>query len=213
MAELKPQVRLLGFASLLNDSASEMIYPLLPVFLTSVLGATPVTVGVIEGAADGLASILKYFAGSISDKLPRRKPLVVIGYGLAAASRALIAVAGRWLAVLTARLIDRTGKGIRSAPRDAIIADVTPAEDRGRASRDQVTLLDAGGRAVGSHRSPTATDRRLDLVRGDLRGVSVRAFAAVLHRTVRAVRDSVHVVGRSGTGVDQRFGSCRGSRE
>jgi MFS family permease len=148
MAALKPQVRLLAFVSLLNDSASEMIYPLLPVFLTTVLGATPVTVGVIEGAADGLASILKYFAGSISDKLPRRKPLVVIGYGLAAASRALIAVAGRWPAVLTARLIDRTGKGIRSAPRDAIIADVTPAEDRGRAFGFQ-RALDHTGAVVG----------------------------------------------------------------
>src|SRR4051794_15708781 len=144
MAALKPQVRLLAFVSLLNDSASEMIYPLLPVFLTSVLGATPVTVGVIEGAADGLASILKYFAGSISDKLPRRKPLVVIGYGLAAASRALISVAGRWPTVLTARLIDRTGKGIRSAPRDAIIADVTPANDRGRAFGFQRALDHTG---------------------------------------------------------------------
>jgi MFS family permease len=148
MAALKPQVRLLAFVSLLNDSASEMIYPLLPVFLTSVLGATPVTVGVIEGAADGLASILKYFAGSMSDKLPRRKPLVVVGYGLAAASRALIAVAGRWPAVLTARLIDRTGKGIRSAPRDAIIADVTPAEDRGRAFGFQ-RALDHTGAVIG----------------------------------------------------------------
>jgi MFS family permease len=148
MAALKPQVRLLALVSLLNDSASEMIYPLLPVFLTTVLGATPVTVGVIEGAADGLASILKYFAGSISDRLPRRKPLVVIGYGLAAASRALIAVAGRWPAVLTARLIDRTGKGIRSAPRDAIIADVTPPEDRGRAFGFQ-RALDHTGAVVG----------------------------------------------------------------
>jgi len=145
---LKPQVRLLGFASLLNDSASEMIYPLLPVFLVTVLGATPVTVGVIEGAADGLASILKYVAGSISDRMPRRKPLVVGGYALAAASRALIAVAGRWPAVLTARLIDRTGKGIRSAPRDAIIADVTPAEDRGRAFGFQ-RALDHTGAVVG----------------------------------------------------------------
>jgi MFS family permease len=148
MAALKPQVRLLAFISLLNDSASEMIYPLLPVFLTTVLGATPVTVGVIEGAADGLASILKYFAGSISDRLPRRKPLVVIGYGLAAASRALISVAGRWPAVLTARLIDRTGKGIRSAPRDAIIADVTPPEDRGRAFGFQ-RALDHTGAVIG----------------------------------------------------------------
>jgi len=148
MPKLRPQVRLLAFASLLNDTASEMIYPLLPVFLTSVLGATPVTVGVIEGAADGLASILKYVAGSLSDRLPRRKPLVVGGYALAAASRALIAVAGRWPAVLTARLIDRTGKGIRSAPRDAIIADVTPAEDRGRAFGFQ-RALDHTGAVMG----------------------------------------------------------------
>ncbi|HWW61324.1 MAG TPA: MFS transporter [Thermoanaerobaculia bacterium] len=131
--KLKPQVKLLGLVSLLNDSASEMIYPLLPVFLTSTLGATPVIVGIIEGAADAVASILKFFAGSLSDRMPRRKPLIIAGYGLAAASRALIGVAGRWPAVLTARLIDRTGKGIRSAPRDALIADVTPPEQRGKA--------------------------------------------------------------------------------
>ena len=145
---LKPQVILFGFVSLLNDSASEMIYPLLPIFLTTTLGATPVIVGIIEGAADGLASILKYFAGSISDRLPRRKPFVVIGYALAAASRALIAVAGRWPSVLAARLIDRTGKGIRSAPRDAIIADVTPVEQRGKAFGFQ-RALDHTGAIVG----------------------------------------------------------------
>ncbi|MEA2165731.1 MAG: hypothetical protein QOK37_3858 [Thermoanaerobaculia bacterium] len=144
MPTLKPQVRLLALISLLNDSASEMIYPLLPVFLTSVLGATPVTIGVIEGAADGLASILKLIAGSLSDRMPRRKPLVVTGYALAAASRALIAVAGRWPTVLTARLIDRTGKGIRSAPRDAIIADVTPPEQRGHAFGFQRALDHTG---------------------------------------------------------------------
>jgi MFS family permease len=144
MEKLKPQVRLLAFVSLLNDSASEMIYPLLPVFLTSVLGATPVTIGIIEGAADGLASILKLIAGTISDRLPRRKPLVVAGYALAAASRVLIAVAGRWPAVLTARLVDRTGKGIRSAPRDAIIADVTPPEQRGHAFGFQRALDHTG---------------------------------------------------------------------
>ena len=131
--KLKPQVLLLGLAALLNDSASEMIYPLLPVFLTATLGATPAVVGLIEGAADGLASILKYFAGRWSDRLGRRKPLIVSGYGLAAASRALIAAASVWPLVLSARLIDRTGKGIRSAPRDAMISDVTPKEDRGRA--------------------------------------------------------------------------------
>src|SRR5262245_18013364 len=145
---LKPQVILLGLVSLLNDAASEMIFPLLPVFLTSTLGATPVVVGIIEGAADGLASILKYFAGSISDRLPRRKPLVVTGYALAAASRALIAVAARWPAVLTARLIDRTGKGLRSAPRDAIIADVTPDAQRGKAFGFH-RALDHSGAIVG----------------------------------------------------------------
>lgn len=148
VTRLKPQVRLLALISLLNDAASEMIYPLLPVFLTSVLGATPVTIGVIEGAADGLASILKLVAGTMSDRMPRRKPFVVIGYALASGSRALIAVAGRWPAVLTARLIDRTGKGLRSAPRDAIIADVTPPEQWGHAFGFQ-RALDHTGAVVG----------------------------------------------------------------
>src|SRR5258708_32585842 len=117
--KLKPQVLLLGLASLLNDTASEMIYPLLPVFLSTTLGASPAIIGVIEGAADALASILKYFAGAWSDRAKERKTLVALGYGLAAGSRALIAAATMWPIVLTARLIDRTGKGIRSAPRDA----------------------------------------------------------------------------------------------
>ena len=130
---LRPQVILLGLVSLLNDSASEMIYPLLPVFLTTTLGATPLIVGLIEGTADALSSILKLAAGWISDRLPRRKPLIVGGYALATISRAWISVAGRWPSVLAARLLDRTGKGIRSAPRDAMIADVTPVESRGRA--------------------------------------------------------------------------------
>src|SRR4051794_14376716 len=130
---LRPQVILLGLVSLLNDSASEMIYPLLPVFLVSTLGATPLIVGLIEGSADALASILKLFAGAWSDRLPRRKPLIVTGYALAALSRGWIAVAARWPSVLGARLLDRTGKGIRSAPRDAMIADVTPEESRGKA--------------------------------------------------------------------------------
>lgn len=131
--KLRPQVILLGLVSLLNDSASEMIYPILPIFLTMTLGATPFDVGMIEGLADAVASILKYFAGSWSDRLTRRRPLISSGYALAAGSRALIAAAVAWPWVLAARLIDRTGKGIRSAPRDALISDVTPVEQRGRA--------------------------------------------------------------------------------
>src|SRR5438132_14100988 len=145
---LRPQVVLLGFISLLNDSASEMIYPLLPVFLTSTLGATPLIVGLIEGAAEALSSILKLVAGWISDRLPRRKPLIVGGYALATASRAWISLAGSWPSVLGARLLDRTGKGIRSAPRDAMIADVTPFETRGKAFGFQ-RALDHTGAVVG----------------------------------------------------------------
>lgn len=130
---LQPQVILLGFAALLNDTASELIYPLLPLFLTATLGATPAVLGIVEGAADGLSSILKYFAGAWSDRSKRRKPWIVSGYGLAAASRALIGVAAAWPMVMAARLMDRTGKGARSAPRDAMISDVTPPDQRGRA--------------------------------------------------------------------------------
>jgi MFS family permease len=133
VAKLKPQVILLGLVSLLNDSASEMLFPLLPVFLTTTLGATPVVIGLIEGAADGLASILKYFAGLWSDRMPKRKPFIVTGYSLAVIARLIIASAVAWPMVLGARLLDRTGKGIRSAPRDALISDVTPPEQRGRA--------------------------------------------------------------------------------
>jgi MFS family permease len=132
-SKLKPQVVLLGLAALLNDAASELIYPLLPVFLTATLGATPAVVGLIEGAAEFMASVVKYFSGAWSDRAKKRKPMVVSGYALAAASRLLIAAATMWPLVLTARLLDRTGKGIRSAPRDAMISDVTPPNQRGRA--------------------------------------------------------------------------------
>ena len=112
-SRLRPQVIILGIVSLLNDAASEMIYPLLPVFLTTTLGASALIVGLIEGSADALASVLKLFAGAWSDRFRRRKPLVAGGYTLAALSRGLIAIAGSWPLVLAARLVDRTGKGIR----------------------------------------------------------------------------------------------------
>src|SRR5947209_5144734 len=125
-----------------------MIYPLLPVFLISTLGATPLIVGLIEGTADALSSILKLAAGWISDRLPRRKPLIVGGYALAPLSPAWLSLAGRRPSVLGARLLDRTGKGIRSAPRDAMIADVTPLESRGKAFGFQ-RALDHTGAVIG----------------------------------------------------------------
>jgi MFS family permease len=124
---------ILGFVSLLMDVSSELIHSLLPVFLVSVLGASAITVGFIEGAAESVALIVKVFSGALSDYLGKRKMLAVIGYGLGALSKPLFALAGSPGMVLGARLIDRTGKGIRGAPRDALVADIAPPEVRGAA--------------------------------------------------------------------------------
>jgi MFS family permease len=130
---LTRNVVVLGFVSLLNDGASEMIYPLLPVFLTAVLGAGPAALGIIEGVAESTASILKLYSGYLSDRLKRRKGWVVIGYSISNVIRPLIAFSTSWLHVLTLRFSDRVGKGLRTSPRDAIIADSTPVEYRGMA--------------------------------------------------------------------------------
>lgn len=123
----------LAAVSLLTDASSEMIYPLLPVFLSSVLGAGPLAIGAIEGAAESVAAILKLVSGWWSDRLPRRKPLVLAGYGIASIVRPLIGFAQAVPHVLAIRLIDRVGKGIRGAPRDALIADAVDPSMRGRA--------------------------------------------------------------------------------
>ena len=110
-----------------------MIFPLLPIFITQTLGGTAAILGVIEGAADALSSVLKYVFGRLSDRTGRRKPFIVGGYALTTLSRLLIPLAAIWPAVLASRLFDRTGKGLRTSPRDAMIAEVTPADQRGRA--------------------------------------------------------------------------------
>jgi MFS family permease len=123
----------IGATSLLNDAASEMIYPLLPAFLTSVLGAGAATLGVIEGSADALSSLLKLVSGHLSDRGDRRKPLVVLGYVIAGLARPLVAFARGAGFVLAVRLVDRTGKGLRASPRDALIGDLAPPGLHGRA--------------------------------------------------------------------------------
>jgi MFS family permease len=143
-ARLPAAVYLLGLTSLLNDAASDMIYPMLPVFLTGVLGAGAAALGEIEGAAEAVASLLKLAAGYASDRARTRKPLVVTGYVLASAVRPLIAFARSVGGVLAIRLIDRFGKGVRSSPRDALIADVVPAAARGRAFGVHQAMDDAG---------------------------------------------------------------------
>jgi len=131
--EIPGSVWALGLVSLFMDSSSEMIHALLPLYLVSVLGASTLTVGIIEGIAEATASITKVFSGALSDYLGNRKWLAAAGYGLAALSKPIFPLAPDigWLAV--ARFIDRVGKGIRGAPRDALVADLTPADLRGTA--------------------------------------------------------------------------------
>jgi MFS family permease len=130
---IPPTVWALGIVSMLMDVSSEMIHSLLPVFMTVVLGASAMTVGIIEGVAEATALITKVFSGVLSDYVRKRKWLTVVGYAMGALTKPLFALATGTGWVLTARFIDRIGKGIRGAPRDALIADVTPPEVRGAA--------------------------------------------------------------------------------
>ncbi|MDD5586560.1 MAG: MFS transporter, partial [Alphaproteobacteria bacterium] len=123
----------LGLVSMLMDTSSEMIFSLLPVFLVSSLGASALAVGIIEGIAEATASITKIFSGVISDFLGKRKALAVIGYGLAALTKPVFALAQTVGWVVGARFVDRVGKGIRGAPRDALLSDLTPPGTRGAA--------------------------------------------------------------------------------
>lgn len=122
----------LGVTSLFADVASEMIFPLLPVFLTSI-GASAALLGLVEGVSDAAASLTKLASGYMADRAARKKPLVLFGYAVAAAVRPLVAFAGAWWQVLAVRVTDRIGKGIRSSPRDALIAGAVSQNQSGRA--------------------------------------------------------------------------------
>lgn len=128
---LSPNVLALSLVSLLNDTSSEIIYPLLPAFLAITLGASPFAIGLIEGFAESVSSLLKLFSGYLSDRFNQRKLLVFSGYTLSSVMRPLLAFVSSWQQVLVLRVTDRTGKGIRGAPRDALIADSTAPEKRG----------------------------------------------------------------------------------
>lgn len=138
----------LGLVSLFTDISSEMIYPLLPVFLISVLGVGPVFVGLVEGVAEATASFLKLFSGWISDRQQKRKFLVVSGYTLSTLTRPLVAAAMAGWHVLLIRFLDRVGKGIRTSPRDALIADSSPGSEHGKAFGFQ-RALDHTGAVIG----------------------------------------------------------------
>ncbi len=141
---LSPNVVALGWVSMLTAMSSAMIYGLLPVFLVRVLGVSMASVGLIEGTAEAANSLIKVFSGALSDRIGRRKPLVVFGYALSAVIKTLFPLAGAASTVLAARVIDRLGKGIRDAPRDAFLADLTDPEIRGTGFGLRLALAIAG---------------------------------------------------------------------
>jgi len=148
MSLLPQPIRLLGWVSLLTDAATEAVYPLLPVFITQVLGGPPVALGIVEGAADATSSILKVVAGRWSDRAGVRKPIVVLGYSLSSLVRPFVAIATSWAHVFAIRVADRVGKGLRSAPRDAMLATLAPPGERGRVFGYH-WAMDHAGAAIG----------------------------------------------------------------
>ncbi|MCY7354877.1 MAG: MFS transporter [Lysobacter sp.] len=200
---VRPTVRIpraiwaLGFVSLFMDASSELVHSLLPVYLAGTLGASAFAIGMIEGTAEALALIVKVFSGYLSDALGKRKPLVLLGYGLAAVVKPLFPLAGSVGMVVTARFIDRIGKGIRGAPRDALIGDLAPPEVRG-ASFGLRQSMDTVGAVIG----PLLAIGLMLVFVGDIRTVlwfavppAVIAVALVLF-AVREPADSVQKAAR-----------------
>ena len=164
----------LGFVSMLMDISSELIHSLLPVFMTTVLGASMATIGLLEGVAEGTAAVTKVFSGAISDYLGKRKLLAVLGYGLGAITKPIFPLAAAIGWVFAARFIDRVGKGIRGATRDALVADIVPPELRGAAfSMFALLGLLAYGKKASRHpriRAPLSIFTNLHARRGHNEG-------------------------------------------
>ncbi len=156
----------LGFVSMFMDISSEMIHSLLPVFLVGSLGASAALVGLIEGVSEATAAIVKLFSGWLSDRLGHRKRLAVIGYGLGALTKPVFALAGVPFDIFAARFVDRIGKGIRGAPRDALVADITPPSLRGAAFGLRQSLD-----TVGAFMGPLVAIALMALLAGNIRGV------------------------------------------
>ncbi|HSE99174.1 MAG TPA: MFS transporter [Blastocatellia bacterium] len=183
---------IIGLVSLLSDISTEMIYPLLPIFLTQTLGVPKTVVGLIEGIATGTASVVTGLSGWFSDRIGRRKPVAFTGYALTALSRPIIAFAAAWPVVLGARFADRFGKGIRSAPKDALLADNTPPEQRGRAYGFERTMDYTGavaGPVIGLALLSWLGSGRISSV--FLLSTIPATMAAILILTLREKRDRI----------------------
>lgn len=185
-------VYILGTVSLLTDLSSQMVFPLIPLFMTSVLGAGAAMVGLVEGAAEAVASILKAFSGRWSDRARQRKPFVVGGYGFSALMKPLFSIAGSWASVLAIRTGERIGKGIRNAPRDALVAESVDDRIRGRAFGIQ-RAMDGAGSILGALAawlllSPLGY-RKVFLYAGIPAGAAVLVALFVKERRAGRVRD------------------------
>ena len=198
----------LGVVSLLMDASSETIHALLPLFLTTTLGASVVVVGIIDGVAEATAAIAKVFSGYLSDRIGRRKPLILLGYGLGALSKPLFPLAASAGLVFGARFIDRIGKGLRGAPRDALVADVTPPWQRGRAYGLR-QALDTVGAFIG----PLAAIVLMELYANDMRAVfwfaAVPAALAVLC-VLFGVEDAAQAATHQPAAAPPRFADLAG---
>ena len=170
-SKLNRNIFVLGLTSLFTDISSEMIYPLLPVFLSSVLGVSTTFIGLLEGIAESTASILKVFSGWFSDKLGKRKLIIVLGYSLSTIGKPFLFLAAAGWHVLLVRFIDRFGKGIRTPPKDALIADSSLANERGKAFGIQ-RAMDRAGAVIG----PLIAFAILPLLNNNLRMVFLLAF-------------------------------------
>jgi MFS family permease len=188
----------LGFVSLFMDTSSELVHSLLPVFMVTVLGASMATVGVIEGVAEATAAIAKVFSGAISDYFRKRKALVVLGYGLSALTKPVFPLATSIGWVFGARFVDRIGKGIRGAPRDALIADIVPPRQRG-AAYGLRQALDSVGAFLGPLLALAFMIWLADDIGSVLWVAVVPGFVAVLLLAV-AVREPDSLLGGPGTG-------------
>ena len=200
-------VWVLGFVSMFMDISSEIIHALLPLFLTATLGVSVAMVGLIDGVAEATASITKVFSGYLSDRMGKRKSLILIGYGLGALSKPLFALAGTAPVIMGARFADRIGKGLRGAPRDALVADVTPPEIRGRAFglRQSIDTL-------GAFLGPLIAIAAMAAFSNDMRAVFWLAvipagFAVVL--VLVGVEDAKHPAGETKAHIPVRIADLR----
>ena len=196
LSRIPKGVWVVGGVSMLMDISSEIIHSLLPLFMVTTLGASVIFIGLIEGLAEATALFIKVFSGAISDYLGKRKGLAVLGYGLGALSKPLFAIASSSGMILGARLIDRVGKGIRGAPRDALVADVTPPELRGAAFGLRQSMD-----TIGAFLGPLLAVGLMLLWNDDFRTIFwiavIPGVLAVAHPARQAFRHGDQIAGRS----------------